>query len=273
VLEAFSLLIILKHWHIVALLYLLYFSGQISAASVSGPIRICDDLGEWPPFVYFERQNGVKSDQLGGMSVKLVQIIMGHYNLEYSLELLPWKRCLMGVQEGRYHMLLNATENEERLKNYWPSVAYSQISPYYFFLQGQQSAPTIKRREDLANYRVGGILGYNYEYYGLHENQVTTQGIYNYENLLARLQLGQFDIFVENIEILAGFNAVGEPYLLRKNLAYRPIPGMPPTEIYMLFTRNEEGKELRNRVNQVIEILEQNGEMNRLRQKYLVMPD
>ncbi len=39
------------------------------------------------------------------------------------------------------------------------------------------------------------------------------QGIYNYDHLLMRLQLGQFDLFVENIEIMAGFSSVGEPYL------------------------------------------------------------
>ena len=262
---------ILKHCRI--LLLCLLIAGKVSADVSTGPVRICDDISEWPPFVYFERHHGIKSEKPGGFAVELIDIILNGYGLEYSLELLPWKRCLLGVQEGKYLMLLNATESDERQQHYWFSRAYSHTTPYYFYLQSRQPAPTIHRQQDLANYRVGGILGYNYQYYGLEEQQVISLGIYSYDHLLARLQQGQFDLFVENIEILAGFSSVGEPYLDRQGLVYRPIPEMPPTSIYMLFTRNESGRMLRDMVNASIDQMETNGELVRLREKYISVPE
>ncbi|OZG74216.1 hypothetical protein BTA51_04140 [Hahella sp. CCB-MM4] len=250
------------------ILGIVFFSSLVCAEDLPSPVRICDDVSEWPPFIYYVREKGKKSAELQGVAYEVVERAFSQYHLPFDIQLMPWKRCLQAVKKADIHMLLVATLNEEREKSYWLSEVYGQTTPYYFYMENHLPQPVINRRSDLARYRVGGILGYNYSYYGLDDKKVENQGIYNYRHLLARLKSGQIDLFVENYEILAGFRAIGESYLQTPNLSYRPIPGMPATDIYMMFTKSEQGWLLRELIDSVILEMKQSGELERTFRAY-----
>jgi polar amino acid transport system substrate-binding protein len=218
-------------------------------AASSDTVKICDDLGEWPPFTYFARANGEATTEIKGFTVSLVDRIFTEAGINYSIELLPWKRCLSGVETGTYNMLLNATYNDDRAKIFLFSEAHSTITPNVFFLKSSfPDGPKVEKKADLKNYKIGGIHGYNYDYYGLTENDVINKGIYNYESLVTQLNRGHISIFVENLEILAGFKLVGKNYL-EYNMGHKPIKDMPPTPVYMLFNKSNRGEQLKQLID------------------------
>ncbi|MCP5160199.1 MAG: transporter substrate-binding domain-containing protein [Hahellaceae bacterium] len=238
------------------------------AFGLPASLQVCDDAGEWPPFVYLERMDGQKTSKVAGLSVSLIHQIADPLGIQLNIELLPWKRCLQGVKDGKYHMLLNATVNDERREEYLISNQHSQTTPYYFYINGKVVSQKLARRADLGLYRVGGIHGYNYSYYGLEAKDVQSQGIYNYGKLIHRLQAGEFDLFVENYEILAGFSALGENYLETKGLAYAPIPEMSSTGIHMMFTKSPVGEELKHLVDEGLTRLQNDGTMQAIQMRY-----
>lgn len=237
-----------------------------TAVARAEPVKICEDAGGWPPFIYASDKGAAI-----GVSVDIADRIFSRLGRKYDIHLLPWKRCLAAVLQGtQYTMILNASYNPERAENYLFSDAYYYIHPYYFYsLEHRAERPPIQNASDLKNYAMGGILGYNYSYYGLEESDIDNGGIYNLEALIHRLKSGQFDFFVENLEVVAGhFLVKGNPEGLR-TLGYHPIPGLEPTPFYMLFSKTDQGRELQQAVNRVLSELQAEGELERILKRQL----
>lgn len=170
-------------------------------------------------------------------------------------------------------MLLNATYNEERERIFLFSDAHSIITPSVFFLKSAYpNGPQIQFKADLKNYRVGGIHGYNYDYYGLDENDVKNKGVYNYEALIQLLKRGHASIFVENVEILAGFHLVGKNYL-EDSIGYKKIEDMPPTPVYMLFHKGDTGRKLKALIDQKIPLWSGGAQLSRFMKENELKPE
>jgi len=91
------------------------------------------------------------------------QIILTKHAIPYTIELLPWKRCLAELETGdKYLMALSASENPDRDKLFWFRTA--TIKPITTcFTQGQHPdgvQGAWASRSD--SYRLGGIKGYAY---------------------------------------------------------------------------------------------------------------
>ena len=108
-------------------------------------IRICDDGGEWAPFTYFMRNNGVKTNKIVRFSVDVIQQIFAKYKIPYTSDLPPWKRCLSGVEKGtKYDMFLSGVKNPEREKKYHISESYYVTTPHYYWSKGSPSIRSIR---------------------------------------------------------------------------------------------------------------------------------
>ncbi len=85
-------------------------------APLSGSlVGICDDVAEWPPYTYYHRENGRKTGEVRGNSLRVVEAIFARHGIRYEIQLLPWRRCLLEVAGGtRFQMLLSATSNPNR---------------------------------------------------------------------------------------------------------------------------------------------------------------
>lgn len=255
---------------------LIYFAFSFAVSSVHAMprkevIQICDDAGEWPPFTYAKRVEGTPSKQVEGYSVDVISTIFKRHHIAYKIELLPWKRCLYNVEHGGPHvMLLSASYSDERDKKFLFSEPYYTITPHYFYNREVfVDAPIVRSKEDLRNYKVGGMLGYNYGYWGLSPSDVETKGIYSYENLVGQLRLQRIDLFVENLEVIAGFEKLGKPLLKYPEISYEPVPGMASTPFFMLFSKSETGVFLQKLINEDIRHMRETGELEVLRQKHL----
>lgn len=239
----------------------LTLAGTTAATASEGPVRICEDAGGWPPFVYADAEGQAK-----GLSIDIARILFARMGRDFSVTLLPWKRCLSEVEKGlNYDLILNASYNEDRAQRYLYTEAYYTITPHFFydakrFPEGIQILAPV----DLKKYQVGGILGYNYSYYGLEEGDIFTSGIYNLEALIGRLKAGQFDLFVESYEVVMGHYLTTNHLSRQTELATAKIPELPPTPFYMILSKTAPGTELRDQINTILEAMKADGTLNQV---------
>jgi len=234
-------------------------------------VKICEDAGEWPPYTYFERVGGKPTARVRGFAIDVIDAIFGKAGVSYSVDLLPWVRCQKEIEQGApYHMALNASYNESRAKTYLLSRAYYRTTNYYFYSRRQHpDGLAIASLADLPKYRVCGLFGYNYETYGLKPGMVD-QGARDFPALIAKLHAGRCDLFLEKYEVMAGFSAIGQPFLADRDLAGKSVPGMAPTEFYMMVSRRgEHADQLIRLINDGIAELEASRQLERMLKKYI----
>jgi polar amino acid transport system substrate-binding protein len=234
-------------------------------------VHICEDGGEWPPYTYYHRINGKPTQLIRGYAVDVVDAIFAKAGITHTIELLPWARCQKEVEQGvAYQMALNASWNETRAKAYFLSRPYYRTTNYYFYSRRHHpDGLPIAGVDDLKKFRVCGLFGYNYETYGLAPGSVD-QGTRDFAALIAKLHAGRCDLFLEKYEIMAGFTAIGQPYLADKDLAGMPVPGMASTQFYIMISRrHEHGEQLIKLVNDGLNEMESSKQLDKLLRKYV----
>ncbi len=258
---------------IILVMVCLLYTMPICARDLSGKtINICDDGGEWPPYTFYKRtSSGKRTETVTGFSVDLIQKILTPRGISFNLELVPWKRCLKGVKNGRpFQMALNASFSRKRDEEYYLTRPYYHTTNYYFYSNKvHPKGLNITSVKDLQRHRVCGLLGYNYETYGFKEGAMD-QGARSFPALINKLHENRCTLFLEKYEILVGFTTIGQPLLADPNLSRQPIPGMLPTRFYMLISKNTPfGKYLKELIDQSIEEMTASGELNRMLKTYI----
>lgn len=251
-------------------------TASASAAAWAGDlgdnvVRICEDSGEWPPYTYYRRVNGWPTPSIHGYAVDVVDAIFAKAHVSYNIKLLPWARCQKEVEQGTsYQMALNASRNESRAKLYFLSRPYYRTTNYYFYSRRRHpDGLAVNGVDDLKKFRVCGLFAYNYETYGLRPGSVD-QGARDFSAVISKLHAGRCDLFLEKYEIMAGFTAIGEPFLADPDLAGKPVPGMASTEFYMMISRRyEHGEQLLKLVNDGLAEMEASKQLDRLLRKYI----
>jgi polar amino acid transport system substrate-binding protein len=252
------------------ILAMLIMTPLAPAGTWHGPtVYICDDGAEWPPYSYYQRQDGRPTDTIIGFSVDVIDHIFKQAGVPYRLTLLPWKRCMREVAKGqRYQMFLSGGRNPERDRTYYVSEAYYQMHPSYLFSTAHHpDGLIITGRDDLKQFKVCGIQGYNYVVFGLADNEIDT-GTHDYEALIKKILNGRCELSIDRLEILLGFKAIGKDFISHPDLAYRTIPGEPAEPFHMMFTRNTVGRDLKRIVDAGLQKLRQSGELDVILKKY-----
>ena len=232
-------------------------------------IYIADDAAEWPPYVYYERNGSQKTENIVGFTVDLIDLIFSEHGIEYKIDLLPWARALLEVEMGQtYKMILGANYSEERAEKYYVSNSIYQTTGYFFYSKkNNPNGLNIIISEDLNNYIIGGIIGYNYSPYNISNDYIYNR-TRNHDLLVKMLHENRFDVFLENIEVLQGFCYIENICLLDTSLGYEKIIDLPPTNFHILFTKDSIGLALKNIVDEGLEKLKKSGEYYILYQKY-----
>jgi polar amino acid transport system substrate-binding protein len=210
--------------------------ARLGHAALPTEIAVCDDDAEWPPYTYFERVNGVKSNKLTGFSVDYLQRILARKGLHFTLELLPWQRCMAEVNEGRYAMLLNASTNDERVKTFLVSKPYYALTLVYFY-PADRPKPAVNNPADFRRLRSCGVSGYNYAPFGLEPDMIDTDAK-DLTQAFLKLKRDRCDVVPDRLEVALGYQTLGLINLQKEGLRYAPIPGLPRSPFYMMVSRN-----------------------------------
>lgn len=104
----------LKKFQLLALVFLSFSTltgfvqPNFSNLDNNQKLNICVDNSDWIPFIYREE------NELHGVHISIAKKTFQHLNIPYSFHLVPWKRCLKGLEKGSYDGVLSASYNSER---------------------------------------------------------------------------------------------------------------------------------------------------------------
>lgn len=261
-----------RHAAAAALLALLAPAGRAgdppAPAEVKKPqsISICEDENEWPPYSYFLRVNGKKSQKLAGYAVDVIDEILTRNQISYHIDLIPWARCMAVAALGKqYQMVLNLSYSPERMQALLFSRPYYATTVYYYYSKRHHpDGLPLKGPADLKSFRLCGLRGYNYAGYGI-DTRAIDQGAGDFPALIAKMHLGRCDLFLEKNEIMTAYAAIGRDYLADPDIGRAPMPGMKPGQFHFGVSRQyPEAEALRDLINQELIRMEDSGRLQEI---------
>ncbi|POZ62008.1 substrate-binding periplasmic protein [Chromobacterium alticapitis] len=215
---------------------LLLLTTPQARAQLPETVKICVDAEEWPPFFYYQRQNGQITTRNIGYTVDYLQAIFGAAKQKYALTRMSWARCQAEVKYGSQDMTLDGVSNPEREQAYLLSKPYYHTTGIYFFSRARP-APKVNSRADLKTLRVCGQHGYSYQPYGLEPTDVDTTP-YTLAAAMMLLKTDHCDAVLEEKEVAIGMAKIGMTnYLAHPDFGFREVPGMPVSNYHMFVSR------------------------------------
>ena len=249
-----------------------------SSVAIAQPVRICDDAAEWPPYTYYPRVDG-KPDKsrLTGAVVELLDEIFKINEMEYSIKLLPWKRCLNEVyrfgENRKFEVFTDGTFSVERTNKYYLSaMIYTTHQGVFYSKKKYPNGVPMQKSSDLNRFNLCGVHGWNYEYlytdYGVVKDKKIDTGAKNIRHALTKISKLRCDVLPNSLEPVYGGVAV-EKYTIPADNASIPIPGVDPTTFHIFVSKSSpRAYELLTKINQAILILQHNGVSNKIFNKY-----
>jgi polar amino acid transport system substrate-binding protein len=218
------------------LIFVFSFSNSVFAL-LPTEIKVCDDGDEWPPYAFYERTKGVKSNKIIGYSVDFFDEILKKNKLKATYSLIPWSRCLEGVKKGEYDMALNATVNPERLEQFLPTEAYYILSESYIYKTGNNLAK-VQSTKDFKKKIICGQKGYNYTYLEIEDTDIK-YSMNSFPAAIEMIKSNRCDLMPVNTEVVLGYKIIGVGnYLNDPALKIEKIPGVSGTEYVMLVSKS-----------------------------------
>jgi polar amino acid transport system substrate-binding protein len=235
-------------------------------------LQACDDANEWPPYTYAERVDGRKTQRIQGFSVALLERLLQPLGVDIKLELLPWARCLQEVRRGLdYQLLLNATRNPERARDFLITTPiYSTRTHYFWSRRVHPQGLQVRGQADLKRYRLGGVHGYTYSQLDQIDMR-TLQRAPNYASLVQMLHLDRIDVIVVGEEVFHGLAGLpGYELAQDPDLGRAPLAVERPNHFHMMISREHPlGPVLHAALQTGLAELARSGELDSLRAKYL----
>jgi polar amino acid transport system substrate-binding protein len=229
-------------------------------------VSICEDENEWPPYSYFLRVNGRKSQKLVGYAVDVIDEILTRHSIRYHIDMIPWARCMAVTAIGKqYQMVLNLSFSPERMQALLFSRPYYSTTVYYYYSKRQHpDGLAIKGPADLRSHRLCGVRGYNYVGYGIDAKAID-QGAGDFTALIAKLHLGRCDLFLEKNEIMTAYAAIGRDYLADPDVGRALMPGMKPALFHFGVSRKfPQAEALRTLIDQELIKMEESGRLQEI---------
>ena len=243
-----------------------------SAQNLQGSLLpTCNDNGEWPPYLYYERTNGEATDKVIGYDIDYLEKIFEEHDIDFTFELIAWSRCLHEVEKGeKYAMVSSVAYNKERDEKYLITDSYYTVQPHYFYVRHHfPDGLEIKDLASFADYRVCGLRGYNYVNFGIPVETIDV-GTKVFPQLIEKTERKRCDVFLGRYEIFVGFAKTGTDYIMQHNLGTAPMPGVRGDKFYMMVSRNHPNAEaLRDLLNEGIARVKASGYDRELIRKYV----
>lgn len=242
-------------------------------------VRICNDIGEWPPYFYYQRNaDGSKSDKIAGATVDSLDAIFKKIGMTYEFKLIPWQRCLTYVEHfdetKKYEMFSEAGVNSWRKKRYLitQEPVYKRTNVFYYNTDKFPAGIKIKTVKDMERYRICVATGLSFERYvkkGLSERLVDTHH-QDYFEVIRMISMGRCDIMPANLAVIEGAEHV-KRFHLPSNVSYIQDRTMdkPFFYHYWISKSSPRAKVLQTKVDQAIKDLKTSGEWERIYKKYL----
>lgn len=258
----------------------MFFTTLISLFAFSSivlaqPVMVCDDIAEWPPYIFWERIDGkINKKKLKGASIEVLDEISKLTGLQFKVELYPWKRCLKEVKDfgtyKKFEMFMDGSYNEERAEKYYlTSPIYNTSAGYWYSRKKYPNGLTINTFAELKKYKLCGVRGNTYVSYGFPNNDDIDTGAATLEAALKKVAAGRCDLVLQAVVVPYGFKAIGKN-IIPEGVVHQIITEAIPGGFYIFISKSSpRAYELLTRINQAVVILDARGVIDKIMNKYL----
>lgn len=197
----------------------LLFSAAPASAEERAQLKFCED--PWAPYTFGEIGSAPES----GMAAELFKELGERLDIDFELQLLPWKRCLFWAESGDYDGVMLLTRNEDRAAYLTFTESVHEDKNLVWHRADRRFDHSFENFSDLKGLRIGVAAGFNYgEAFkkAVKELDLEIEEAPNILSNLRRLDLGRIDVFLVN-KPAAEFSMVEFPDL-RERLSYSDGP-------------------------------------------------
>jgi polar amino acid transport system substrate-binding protein len=186
--------------------------GFLLVAQVSAGEKLRLVADAWPPFTDASLLNN-------GLATDLVSTALQRAGYTTDYHQVPWARALLGVEEGRYDVLINAWFSDERTQ-------IGQFSAEYLlnrvrFIKRSRSSVEFRDLSQLYERPIAVVRGYTYDAEFDNDKLLEKVPVSNFAMALHMVAAGRVDLAVED-EFVARYYLAAEPKSVREKLEFLP---------------------------------------------------
>lgn len=225
-------------------------------------VSVCWESELKPPYLMLEEDK-----KPYGIAVDILNEVFKRENIQVNNYLRPWKRCLAELKTGAVQVVPNSSYKENR-KSFalFSKPMYKTHLSLFYSKEQHPITPVVTTVDDLKKYTVGGISGFNYDFY---EGKVSVRtNAKTRKALIKKLKAKQLDFGVLQKEVIYMLANKGEVDLT--GLGDIPDPVNPEKAFHILVSKAEPNKEEYLRViDEGLEVLQNDGTTHKIMDKYL----
>jgi polar amino acid transport system substrate-binding protein len=243
-------------------------------AAQAQTVEACADRVEVPPFAFAERVNGRATGRVVGASVDILAGILETSGRKLEVRLLPWARCLAEVDAGHVQLALNVSRNEADHKKFHLTRAYFRTHAVALFARSRYpNGLDLREPSAWKGLKVCGFGGHSFEHFGLDSRVVDRGTTESYDQVIAKLNLGRCDVFIDSREVIGGTFLVNpgmRAQLAQGTIDLQPLSDVTPQALYFgVADGDASSAALLQVLNRAIEELERRDELNAMVGRYM----
>jgi len=182
---------------------------------------------QWEPYTYQE------NDKDSGFEIETVKAVIGKMGLGSKFEQLPWKRCLMTMENGQADVLVSALKTPEREKFLYYPDEFISLSKTVFFTKKGSPIQFDGSLENLKNYTIGIIRGFSYGDAFDKAVYLKKDELNNTDILVRVVSVGRNDLGAENLAVITA-SARKQGVLENIRFLEKPIHSQ---KLYVVFSK------------------------------------
>jgi len=233
----------------------------MASTTWAGPQRISMCTEHWPHFVIVEEGKDVTQ---GSWIVVLHKIFDGLPDYWLDIKIIPWKRCLKQIRDGKADgTFAHFKKNDREVYMDFTTFVVSDRSMVWYSTKKFPKSFSWDKFEDLTQYKFGVVRGekFNKEIDQLiSSEQIKAEIVTNETQNFSKLALGRIDALVKNEKV--GWALVNELKIL--SLVKPAAKPAYENKRYISFSKKKNHDRLIKLIDKRVELMRSKGEIRKI---------
>lgn len=218
---------------------------------------------EWFPYTYSEK------GQAAGFEIDIFRAVAAEMGIQAEFRNLPWKRCLLSLQDGRSDMLISMLKTADREHYAIYPETHISISKTMLFVTQDNLIPFDGSVEALKGYSIGVIKGFSYGEAFDRAGYLNRDEAIDAEMLIRKLIGRRNDVAVENQAVIA---AASRKMGVRGRIRFL-YPPIHMNKLYVGFSKASGLTELSTAFSDTLKVFKTSDAYVKILEKYGITAD